>query len=264
MTVGGGMAGVLLTGVLSELFLPFPRLPWTLGYGWLTVPLFTVVVGGLLWLPVGVAQGLVLRRVIPHFDRRALGRGVWTMMLAGGGAMALSALLFGLYLLLALTVGDSLTYSGPGTPSVIGGCIGLSYLVMTGLGIGAVFGFSQSALLGRYVFVPDVWSKATLLGWGVVMPLGLLLLAWGLSAVPLVTAPALMGMMPGLQLSNILLFALVITLPAIVTGLALPRLMTLPAPAPPPNPPVAPPPWRRFALPRLRPVHPDLPRRFPE
>jgi hypothetical protein len=254
-TALGGMAGLLLTGALGTLLFPVASATFALGYGWVTAPLFITGAGVLLWLPVGVAQGLVLRRVIPGFDRAAILRWVRTTALAGGGATALGALLFGLYFLLAMMI----VYDS--TPVLVGLCIGISYSVVTLVGMGAVFGLSQRALLGRYVGEPEVWWRATLLGWGLVVPLGLLLVGLILQTLAVMAIIPMMGMMPTLHPSNLLAGALVMTLPAAVTGLALPRLMTLPTREPPG--PLRPPRRPRLSLPR-RPPNPDLPRLFPE
>jgi hypothetical protein len=232
------MAGLLLTGALGALLFPMASASYAFSFVCLTLPVLLVGIGLLLWLPVGVAQGLVLRRVIPGFDRAALGSWVRTTALAGAGAMVVSAPVFGLYFLFALGMGES-GYIG----SAGGNCLAFVFPILIGAGIGSIFGFSQQAWLGGYVLTPDVWLKTSLVGWGLIMPLGLLLLAGILYSPASITIIPLMGMAPTLYLSNVLLGVLVITLPATVTGLALPRLMT----------PLT-----------LRPPGPDLPRLFRE
>jgi hypothetical protein len=232
------LAGVLLTGALGELLFPTVSATFRLGYGWVTTPLLIVATGLLLYLPIGVTQGLVLQRMIPDFDHEALRRWARTTTLAGGGAIVWSALIYGLYLLLSLSLLDH-----SGIPAVIVWGFGLSYLVLTGVGIGLVLGLSQRILLGRYVLAPERWLQTTLLAWGLVLPLALLLGAWILPNLALITSVALLALMPGLHLSTVILFTSVITLPAAVTGLALPRLMTAPV---------------------RRPSGPDLPRLFPQ
>ncbi len=243
MTLFGVLVGLLLTGALGTLLIPFGQVSLVRGWELVTVPLFAVGAGVLLWLPVGITQGLVLRRVIPGFDRAALRGWGLTTVLAGGGAMVAIALISSLYWLLGMALMSGAIGYRADSLDLVPWCFGFIYLAGTGAGIGAVFGFSQSALLGYYGLASDVWWKATLLAWGLVVPLGLILLFATLQLLLPSAVVDVLGTRTSYFPSNVLTFALVITLPAAVTGLALPRLMTPPT---------------------LRPPGPDLPRLFPE
>jgi hypothetical protein len=252
----GGLIGEFLIGVLgSLLFSPNPP-DRSLIFTCLVGAVLLGAIGLLLWFPVSLTQGLVLRWIIPHFDQAAFNRWVLTSAVAAGGALILGGPLFILFMAIVYGLSYSSHYL------IFEWSVILLYLAFMGLVLGTVFGLSQSVLLRRYVNTPGWWLVGTLLAWGVAVPVNFLLLDRLL--YPMISfftlASPIHGALSGFDLKEVLGGVLLITLTAVITGLTVPSLRQTATP----DRPVAPPPWRRFALPRLRPVHPDLPRTFRE
>jgi hypothetical protein len=240
LTALGALVGELLLGLLGSLLFSIapPSLSLTLII--LLGALLLAGSGLLLWFPVGLAQGLVLCWMIPGFKQRALKRWILISAIAASGALILSAPLFYFTYFMGYAISYSSIYGSDLAMILI-----LLCFVSIGVTIGVVFGLSQSALLGQYMFVPGWWLITTLLAWGLAVPVNVFLLDrlfYPMAGVFVLMAP-IYGALSGFDLHNVLAGVLVIALPAAVTGLALPRLMTPPT---------------------LRPSGPDLPRLLPE
>lgn len=221
-SAAGGLIGELLAGVASIGVSVVALSSFTLGgIGWLLAPVLFGATGLVVWVPLSLAQALVLHRWIPGFDRAAIRHWILTSTLAGGGAVALGGILYVLLIIL-----------GVSTLMPAAGGNQLTLLLSAAAG-GAVLGLVQSAVLRQYLPVVRGWVTANVLGWTIALALGSIFLGAALPG-PYSVAAALAGIggMLRFNLISVLVGTLLITLTAAVTGVALARLVTVPA-APP-------------------------------
>jgi hypothetical protein len=216
----GGLVGEGLTGVVASLQFFVLSSNTSTGPTDLFGLLRSLVLGVLLmfgslgvavWLPLGLAQSLVLCRIIPGFNRRSIGRWTRTSIWGGLSATVAGGLMFAVLIIFSV---ESTRPAGDDWRIVL-------YLCLAGLSGGGVLGFSQWTLLRRYLIVPGWWIGANLVAWGVAVPLTSILLAERVPATldTAFTASGL-GTVSGLTIANALAGTLVILLAAMLTGLA--------------------------------------------
>src|SRR3954466_8405876 len=105
-TALGGLIGEFVIWWLRSVLFPVAPPSLALPLYCLLIVGVLVAAGLLLWFPVSLAQGLVLRWLIPGFDQPALHQWIKTSVLSASGALVLIAPLF----LLLITTGYWLSY----------------------------------------------------------------------------------------------------------------------------------------------------------